>query len=367
MIAPLARRLYDAWSDPRGLGAHLDVDGNGPVDHRDADILDRWAKRLGPLASFAAAHARMSEVLGSPVRGEEAAKAIKLDLGRRDRVTSDQLIRALEGIDVSELRARGISPAAVFDFDDTLMHGDVIFEFAELAAAKKMFLPGGNALAVDRLLAELPPERDPETARRRLLERPVHENVKLTIKLIEAKQARPHALFNVLCAALTGRTPDEVKAVARELFERGAPGRAPYRTHLFTRGTEKSSAKDLVETLSSRDVDCWIVTAGLGLIAQVGAEYVGVSPERVLGAELLLDANGKITGEVIDMFEVGKDRALLEKIGVPPLFAFGDNPKTDGPMLRLATVRGVIVGDRPAFKAHDERHALGHLELRYRP
>jgi phosphoserine phosphatase len=367
VIAPLAERLRAAWADPRGLGAHLDVDGNGPVDHRDADILERHATKLGPLASFAAKHARMSEVLGTAVRGDEAAQAIHFDLGRRDRVTSDQLIRALERIDVGALRSRGIAPAAVFDFDDTLMHGDVIFEFAELAVAKKMFLPTGNALLVERLLAELPPERDPETARRRLLERPVHENVKLTLKLVEAKKARPHALFNVLSAALAGRTPDEVKAVARELFERGAPGRAPYRTHLFSRDVEKSSAKDLVETLSSRGIDCWIVTAGLGLIAEVGAEYAGVSPERVLGAELLLDAEGKITGEVIDMFDFGKDRALLEKIGVPPLFAFGDNPRSDGPMLRLATVRGVIVGDRPAFKALDEQHALGHLELQYSP
>jgi phosphoserine phosphatase len=354
-VVRLAHRLQQAWEDPRGLGAPI----------ADAGVLERSAKKLGPIASFAAMHARMSKLLGSPVRGGAAGQAINFDAGVRERVKSDELIRAMEQIDVGELRARGIPATAVFDFDDTLMHGDVIVEFAELAVASKFFAQESNPRVVDRMLEHLPPERDPATARAGLLARDVHENVKLALKLIRAEKMPSHGLFYVLAAALEGQTVEKVTELARELFVAGAPGRAPYRTHLLSRGTEKSSAKDLVDTLSSRDIDCWIVTAGFAAIARVGAEYAGIPADRVIGSELLVDDRGKITGEAIDMVEVGKDRALLEKIGAPPLFAFGDNPRTDGPMLRLATVKGVIVGDQPAFRRLNDQHSLGHLELSF--
>lgn len=363
MISPLHQRLQVAWSDPRGLGAHLDVNGDGPVDSRDAEILEQNAAELGRIADFAAAHARMSEVLGSPVRGKQVEQATKLELG--DRITSEELIRRLESSQIGLLRERGLRTTAVFDFDETLMHGDVVLEFAALAAAKKVFLPEANPLVVDRLLAGLPPERDRAAARAGLLARPVEKNVQLALELFDAGKLKSHTAFTVTVAALAGQTEETVTKLARELFERGAPGKAPYKTHLFGKREEKSSALDLVDALSSHGVECHLVTAGLELVARVGAEYVGIPPDRVIGSELKRDADGRFTGEVMDMVALGKDQAVLDRIGVPPLFAFGDNPLTDGPMLRLATVRGVIVGDRPAFRALDRKHGLGHLELAY--
>ena len=37
-------------------------------------------------------------------------------------------------------------------------------------------------------------------------------------------------------------------------------------------------------------------------------------------------------------------------IGTPPLFAFGDTPRTDAPMLRMALLRGFMVNPTEAFE-----------------
>lgn len=302
---------------------------------------------------------------------EARHEAVNLHLPEGKSITSADLIAAIAKLDVSALVQNGLPAVAVFDFDQTLMAGDVAAQFGLLAAAEQQFRPEANE-GVVTLLASL---NLAGLDRAKLDAQDVNANVLLAYELLHqrlaggdpAQTVSTAEFFYVLAAAMRGMSPGEAKTLGEKLFEVGPPGHGPYRNHLFDPSSgSHDSAGDLVAMLQQRGVSCHVVSAGLRFLASIGARYVGIPDKNVYGA-VLETSDGIYTGRVADVVAVGKPNLVRQAIGTAPLFAFGDTAFTDGPMLKLALVKGFMVDPQPAFLDMVERQSLDFMTLTFRP
>lgn len=314
---------------------------------------------------------RAAAVLGNESHEIFASLNLNILVGDDNKIRSHNLVTAMEKLDVRDLRAAGVAPVAVFDFDKTLMADDVFVEFTELAVAQRAFVEDGNPGVVD-LLVDLGVV---DLSREQLLARSVNDNVAVAVGLAAARQTGAAAdasisnseLFFVVTAAMKGMRRNRAVGLAQELYEKGAPGRAPYKTHVFdpTPGPADSAA-DLVDVLQRRGVECYIVTAGLTFLARQGARYLGIPEGNVSGGDLEMKDN-RFTGRVVDVHQVGKQSLVRDNVGTAPLFAFGDTALTDGPMLKMALTPGFMVDPRQKFLDMVRREGLDFITLTYRP
>lgn len=277
-----------------------------------------------------------ARALGTIAADKAAAARLGMSLPSTGTLTSSELVARLDSLDVGPLRAAGIPPIAVFDFDNTLMRGDVLFDFIELVLAQKV-LPQSTAAKL-RATYEGHLRGDIDGA----------------------------TFFLDTAASLRGVSDVKLHALVEELYERGAPGRGPYTQRALGHGTSLATSRELIAKLEEKGVRCYIITAGLTILARAGARVLGVSPANVYGGDL--GFRGRFcTGQTTDVAQLGKDTLVRRDIGVPPLFAFGDSAHTDAPMLPLALVRGFMVDPPRAFIEHTARHGHTHLTLTYKP
>lgn len=334
------------------------------------NVLAQGDAELGIKSKLSQDRRRAAGVLGGDSREIFATLNLDIPVGDDNKVRSHDLIAAMEKLDVRDLRAAGIAPVAVFDFDKTLMADDVFVEFTELAAAQAAFSEEGNPGVVD-LLVDL---GIGGMTREQLAARSVNDNVTFAIELAAARHNGAPAdqsisnseLFFIVAAAMKGMLKSRAVELARELYEVGAPGRAPYKTHVFDPSSgPDDSAADLVDILQLRGVECYIVTAGMTFLAREGARYLGIPASNVCGGDVETK-DGRFTGRIVDVHQIGKQVLVRKNIGTPPLFAFGDTASTDGPMLEMALAPGFMVDPRQKFLDMVRREGLDFITLTYR-
>lgn len=264
-----------------------------------------------------------------------------------DKVTSRQLITAIKHIDVQNVRRANIKPTAVFDFDNTIIGGDVFRDFVALLL-KRAALPQQNAPRVASLLASV---ANGKIDARALASDSTNAIVARALRMVDDDTLSLSDAFFVVIGALAGVHESKLTAVAEELFTQGFEGKPPYRTKFFNHGKLGSSAEVLIRTLKSRGVESHIITLGIPTVARAGARHVGIAPENVHGFELEV-IHGVCTGRAVDARVIGKHRVAETLVSRRPLFCFGDSLNSDTPMLSVATVRAFAVEPGQEFKDH---------------
>ena len=272
---------------------------------------------------------------GTTVRGLLELAPIKPASPNGNLAASD-VLAGVRALDTSKLRAAGVPLVATFDYDDTLAHGDVFIPAMTALAARKQFDPAGDAalraaLAKSNVPAELIERGD------------VNDRAALLAKLIvpagapvPVPGATPIAIpdaFFAFGAGMRGMDAASATRTMADVFANGAPeaGIAPLRTELFDGPAAADSAREMVDAVRDAGMDPWIVSWGYDFIAKVAAPYAGVKPERVLGSEMAVGADGKFTGMRTEQ-STPKSLMIRDAIGVPPVVAFG-NSSSDLPML----------------------------------
>ncbi len=290
------------------------------------------------------------------LRSPSAAAAINLKLPANDEITSRQLISALEEIDVSALKDSGVPAIAVFDFDNTLMRGDIFLSFSAYVAKERGYPPTSRA-AVARELAKRAGDNLSKVELRRL---DTNSMVERAFALKEMGKLKTSDVHFVCCAALRDLPVSRAHKLAQQMFELGAK---PYKNNAFDPSDGPGdSARDIITTLRNRGVEVYVLSAGLTFLVELGSAFFGIDPEHVFAADAEM-RNGVFTGTVPDVFGIGKDTMVRNLIGCPPLFAFGDSPVTDILMMQQSLVRGFMIEPSAEFVAHVKERGENHLPV----
>lgn len=139
---------------------------------------------------------------------------------------------------------------------------------------------------------------------------------------------------------MDGLLEDEVRASAREAWDRHRPNRLP-------------AVLAILSALEDAGHEVWLVSASNRWVIEAAAAELGVIPERVVAMSTAV-AGGRLSGPVLAPRTngAGKVEAIRARIGVRPRLAFG-NSLHDAPMLEAAGA-GVVVhaeGSPPASDA----------------
>ncbi len=277
------------------------------------------------------------------------------------KVTPQQLIAAVRRIDVSGVVRAGITPTAIFDFDNTIIGGDVFRDFVALLLQRAV-LPNANAHRVAKLLVDV---SNGKLALCALEGFTTNDIVARALQMVETDSMSLAHVFFVVIGALTGVHESKLTAVADELFNKGVPGKPPYRTKFFGHGRPGANVDTLVRTLAQKGVESHIITLGLPTVARQGAKILGIPPQRVHGFELEV-VNGICTGRAVDARLLGKHRVADLLVSPQPLFASGDSAGSDTPMLSRATVRAFAVDPDQEFLDHIKRNSADVTVLTYK-
>lgn len=201
---------------------------------------------------------------------------------------------------------------AVFDFDQTILRGDISESMLSDLAARR----GEPLVAV----YEEACMRDLRTA---------------YVELV-------HTL-------VAGRTEPEARRMAQSTFEAGVRG-----GHLGIR----PAMRELVWALQRLGWEVWVVTASPEVLVQAVAELVGVHPSRVVGMRSEVGPDGRYLPRVLDpvTFAEGKLEAVRAHVGADPTFAAGDSV-SDEPMMVAA--RHALLVDRGHEALRDRARSRG--------
>ncbi|MEZ0311997.1 MAG: HAD family hydrolase [Myxococcota bacterium] len=290
--------------------------------------------------------------------GPTSASAIGFFLPHA-KVTPPQLIAALRRIDVGGVVRAGITPTAIFDFDNTIIGGDVFRDFVALLLTRAV-LPQANAERVAKLLVDVSAGKVSACA---LEGQSTNDIVARALRMTETDSLSLAHVFFVVIGSLAGVNESKLTAVADELFNKGMPGKPRYRTRFF--GRPGADVATMMRTLAQKGVHSHIITLGLPTVAREGAKILGIPPHRVHGFELEV-VNGVCTGRAIDARLVGKHRVADLLVSPRPLFVSGDSVGSDTPMLARATVKAFAVDPDKEFLAHIEKNNSDVTVLTYK-
>jgi phosphoserine phosphatase len=294
-------------------------------------------------------------------------------------------------------------PVAVFDWDNTMMRGDIgDLVLAHAIENELLFAPedwSRVAPLTEAALAVLArdcraepgaplPTRSPECAR--AIAEIVWEGTASGAPAFPIPRARFYrGDYYLLSQLFAGHGEDELRAIARAAFD--AAVRAPVGNVETIGGVEidrfarlHAPMVELVRALESAGWQPWIVSASPQVVVEVVAAEAGIPRERVIGVRLPRGADGRLVNGVAECGEGELDtpvmpwfegkRCWIQRaiFGVPeseqrvpqsdprwrPALAAGDSDG-DTPMLQSATALRVVL-DR-----HERRlmcNALAHPE-----
>lgn len=188
--------------------------------------------------------------------------------------------------------------AVVFDADGTLWRGDVGEDFLRYLASRGSLLhpPAEGAYArYDRLNLEDPP-----------------------------------AAYAYAVTVMAGLLDSELTALASTFFATRFTGRVfPYVRPLLTR-------------LAALQLEVWVCSASPRWVVEAGAATLGIDPRHVIAVDAVLDAQGRLTDQIIAPVAAGPGKvAWLKRRNVAPLLAVG-NGDLDLDMLAYARQAWVI-------------------------
>jgi phosphoserine phosphatase len=250
----------------------------------------------------------------------------------------------------------GPPPAVVFDFDNTLIHGDISFSTVAYLTRELRFGfdPSGDRSPFDEQLRGLfRAHARAEGDLRALLHR------RLAYRIVAGYEelwrgGREVEGCQWLARLLQGLTPAEAARLAEQAFSREearSPGRHVYEPAglpgeplVQQAGVRvREPMRRLIAHLRSRGVEVWVVSASPEpLVQAIALARFGLPPERVVGVRSRL-LDGRLTGEPegVVPFRQGKVEVVAKALGRRPVLAFGD-AWTDFEML-LNAERGVLI------------------------
>ncbi len=328
----LGKRLEEASTSKAGPKMHR---GAAWTEINTGWTLSKKTTQRGTTSSGQSNYDRQRDtilrVMNAEPRSEQMCKGLGLSLNSLSRVSSADAIKALEKVDISPLIEAGVEPIAAFDFDNTLMTGDVFEHFLGFLAKMETAEKSGplSPKAAPGVLLELGSRYD--TLDRTSCEgKSTSALIKLSLELLHKGKINTGDFFNIGVRALKGQRYDDLKVLAKQLFSGG------YKLNGFDpKPGENGSALDLMQTMDAIGVTPVIVSAGLEVLARAGARFVGVDPDNVVGSRLEI-VDGAATGRVSSIFDEGKVPAIRRQIDRPILFAAGDSEYSDWPMLNDA-------------------------------
>ncbi|WP_236518636.1 haloacid dehalogenase-like hydrolase [Sandaracinus amylolyticus] len=222
---------------------------------------------------------------------------------------------------IATLGAREGRRVAVFDWDNTMMRGDigdlVLAHLIERGAIAEGAIPRDDAMLGEAAHAALAGARD-ATERGRVVAHlawrgttPEGEPA-FTVPMAPFYRSTYGVIAQVLAA---GRTDDALRAIAREAF--AAASAAPVGTREVIGGVEVERFArlhvpmiELARALESVGVEVWIVSASPEPIVQALAEIAGLAPARVIGVRMQHDGSGRGTAR----FEACGEGALATPV-----------------------------------------------------
>jgi phosphoserine phosphatase len=253
-------------------------------------------------------------------------------------------------------------PVAAFDFDNTLIFGDISFSTVAYLTSELRFGfdPSGPGSPFDPETRELFRSHARATGEERAM---LHR--RLAYRIVAGYEdlwrgGREVEGCRWLAAMLAGLEPAQARKLALDAFAREElrepgqhvydPAGLPGPVLLQQAGVRvREPMRRLLRHLEARGVEVWLVSASPEpLVAAIAQARYGISPERVLGVRSVV-RDGRLTGEPEGTvpYRKGKVDVLLAAVHRRPVLAFGD-AFTDLELL-LAAERGVLIdrGNQP--------------------
>ena len=208
--------------------------------------------------------------------------------------------------------APGPRPVVVFDFDNTMIKGDIAYGVLLYQAihGRFGFDPARSPEIMSPVVAKLFEASGdaPAGEAGERLRRQRQYALFARYRELTAEKGKTAALL-YLVHLLSGLTVEEVHELTRVSFawfqtvptcERsfepeGLPGKAVTKAY----GVRlREPIRAMLKTLRDADFELWVVSASPKWVVDVGAGAYGVPPDHVLGTRTRLDAEGRVTSEV---------------------------------------------------------------------
>lgn len=242
-------------------------------------------------------------------------------------------------------------PVVVFDFDNTVIRGDIGRAFFDWMALHDRFrfdaavwqaLPDDKREAIreaHQSLQQLPAAERADSAELQRFRKRMHRAYWSLCHDTDPAQCYPWQV-----RFYAGYTPDAVRAMAAEVF--AAELKRPLGSEPIRAGDDDPAPAitstgirlhpeilQLMELLKTHGFELWVVTAGPQWVVQGAAAHLPLEAERMIGMRTVL-ADGELTTEMAEppTFREGKVAAIEEFIGRKPLLVVGDS-WTDAEMM----------------------------------
>jgi phosphoserine phosphatase len=267
----------------------------------------------------------------------------------------------------------GDQPVVVFDFDNTCIAGDIGELFAQ-------YMIEGLYYRCDETFWSLVDEEDGREELRDLVQRcrrPAHWGGR-TLEDVPQSEREDDPTFRTYLSEMSilynrklaregkascypwavqlhaGLSVADIRrwseyAIADELSR----DRKPTRLDKTSRGEDVEihrgirilgEIRDLMHALHRHNFQVWIVTASNRWTVECFAQRFDISPERVIGNQLVPGPRGLLSDQLVapSLFRHGKVQAIKRDIGKRPSIVFGDSI-TDLEMLEAATDLAVLI------------------------
>jgi phosphoserine phosphatase len=148
-------------------------------------------------------------------------------------------------------------------------------------------------------------------------------------------------MYELMVTGMAGMKETDVQKLASQYF-RGVHRYRLYRPMAY-----------LVSALKTLDIQPWVVSGSPYWVVAAGARQLGIPKERVIGLKVKVDAQGRLTDEVVRPvpWKSGKAKRIIRDVGQTPVLAAG-NSYGDIQMLRIASEFPLVVNPGPTVLKH---------------
>jgi phosphoserine phosphatase len=252
-------------------------------------------------------------------------------------------------------------PLAVFDWDNTVLAGDIGDQAFNTGAETGFFKQSPGLL-------EPLPEANAKALKGAWSEKTLEARYQFHRAYLDLCAAKGNAVcFPWLTQLFWGHDTVELesfasKLIATELEREPGPERidGPGEPIVISRGVRvRPEMESLIRALDAAGFDVFVITASPEWLVQVFAPKVGVPRENVMGMRTTSTLSGTNTSKIEppSTYRAGKVAAIRTRIppgGRVPVLAVGDT-ETDWEMLDEATDLSVLMDhDHPGLRKHGE-------------
>jgi phosphoserine phosphatase len=266
---------------------------------------------------------------------------------------------ALDQFDTEPFIRASVPLTAILDLDSTVWWGNISDGFLDLMLERRTFLEGSST----KLKTVLGKLEDVSEAQIALQD--VHTNVRLLLdrstnrSLPKPQRISPADTFYTIVSLLEGLKVEDVRQVAHDAYTTGSANYGPWLNRIYS-DESQCTPKILIEKLHQKGFEVYLLSAAIDFLAQVGAHYLGVPVNRVMGSRLGV-IDGRYTGKVTQSTYYTKRAIVRAWLPAPPLFVVGDSARSDFPMLLEAAVAGFCINTSSSLAKRDKHEAGGLL------